>query len=138
MQLPTSEPIHVLATAVFKYDASHHNVEEVNAAAYNACSSSSPITRATSGQTTISLDTSGKRYFICGISNHCSQGMKLEVDVTESSSTSPSPPSSSTSNTTTPPSGTTTNNNNSGAGSLSPAHAMVAFVGLVVLKLGIF
>ncbi|CAL9060136.1 stellacyanin-like [Musa acuminata AAA Group] len=115
---------------VFKYAASQHNVDKVNAAAYNACSSSSPISSDNSGQTTINLDTSGKHYFICGISNHCTRGMKLEVDVTESSSTSPSPPSSSTTN--------TTNNNNSGAGSLSPVHATVAFMGLVVLKLGVF
>ncbi|URE43013.1 Plastocyanin-like domain [Musa troglodytarum] len=122
---------------VFKYSASQHNVETVNATAYNACSSSSPISTGNTGQTTITLDASGKHYFICGISNHCSQGMKLEVDVAESSSTSPSPPSSSTTNTTTPPS-TTTTNNNSGAGSLSPVHATVAFMGLVVLKLGVF
>ncbi|THU52183.1 hypothetical protein C4D60_Mb10t01310 [Musa balbisiana] len=123
---------------VFKYTASQHNVEKVNAAAFNTCSSSSPISSDNSGETKINLDTSGKHYFICGISNHCIQGMKLEVDVAESSSTSPSPPSSSTTNTTTPPSGTTTNNNKSGAGSLSPVHATVAFMGLVVLKLGVF
>ncbi|KAJ0968285.1 hypothetical protein J5N97_025202 [Dioscorea zingiberensis] len=83
---------------VFKY-TSNHNLEEVNQADYNSCSSNNVIRLFNSGDT-IPLNTTGSRYFICGIGNHCTQGMKLTVSVSPAASspppsTTPSPPSSS-------------------------------------------
>ncbi|WOK96239.1 stellacyanin-like [Canna indica] len=115
---------------VFNY-GSPHNVEEVSSSDYASCSSSSPISTDTSGSFTVTLSATGKRYFICGVSTHCSSGMKLEVDTvaTNSSSTPSSPP---------PPSGTTSPPSGSGTTSLSPAHAIAVFMGLLGLKLALF
>ncbi|KAH7668598.1 Cupredoxins domain-containing protein [Dioscorea alata] len=83
---------------VFTYSKSSHDVAEVNKADYGSCSKNNIIKTYNDGNTTIALNTTGSRYFICSFSDHCSQGMKLEVSVSSSPSTppssGPSPPSS--------------------------------------------
>ncbi|KAF3787621.1 Blue copper protein [Nymphaea thermarum] len=74
---------------VFTY-GSTHTVDEVNQASYASCSSSSPISSATDGNTTITLNTAGTHYFICAISGHCQQNMKVQIPVTGSAAGSPS------------------------------------------------
>ncbi|KAL6287418.1 hypothetical protein ACE6H2_011808 [Prunus campanulata] len=63
----------------FQY-APSHDVVEVSKADYDSCQASNSIHSYSGGSTTIPLSSPGKRYFICGTSGHCSQGMKLEVD----------------------------------------------------------
>ncbi|XP_021811194.1 blue copper protein-like [Prunus avium] len=63
----------------FQY-APSHDVVEVSKADYDSCQASNSIQSYSGGSTTIPLSSPGKRYFICGTSGHCSQGMKLEVD----------------------------------------------------------
>ncbi|WOK94332.1 blue copper protein-like [Canna indica] len=92
---------------VFNYASSQHNVVEVSAGDFSSCSGSDAMSTDASGHTSIALSTSGTRYFICSIPGHCASGMKLQVNVADSSTTtSPSPPST----TTTSPSNTTTTN----------------------------
>uniref|UniRef100_M8C2P6 Blue copper protein n=1 Tax=Aegilops tauschii TaxID=37682 RepID=M8C2P6_AEGTA len=78
--------------AAFKY-SSNHNVLEVTADDYEACSTANPVIIDNSGTTTIALTAPGKRYFICGGPGHCQNGMKLEVEVADRPApTAPSSP----------------------------------------------
>ncbi|XP_051220637.1 early nodulin-like protein 14 [Lolium perenne] len=69
-------------TLTFKYSA-YHNVVEVTADDYEACSTANPVSFDNSGLTTVALTAPGKRYFICGGPGHCQNGMKVEVDVAD-------------------------------------------------------
>ncbi|XP_031503142.1 uclacyanin-2-like [Nymphaea colorata] len=73
---------------VFTYGSSH-TVDEVNQAGYTSCSSSSPISSASDGNTTITLKTAGTHYFICATPGHCQQRMKVQIPVTGSAAGSP-------------------------------------------------
>lgn len=66
---------------MFNYDSSH-TVDEVSSDDYTTCNVGNSIMSYNSGTTTITLNTTGSHYFICGIVGHCSVGMKLTVDVT--------------------------------------------------------
>ncbi|KAI3444805.1 hypothetical protein Pfo_001470 [Paulownia fortunei] len=101
-------------TILFNYDFTH-SVDEVNQADYQSCNTGNPISSDASSPTSITLTSTGTRYFICPRSNHCSQGMKLAVTVTAGSTppggspppsggTTPSPPSGSPATPGTPPS----------------------------------
>lgn len=71
----------------------NHDVTEVPKADYDSCQAANPIGTYRGGSTVISLDSPGKRYFICTTPGHCSQGMKLEIDtVTATSSPPPESP----------------------------------------------
>ncbi|XP_059661040.1 uclacyanin 1-like [Cornus florida] len=72
----------------------NHDVVEVTKANYDSCQSSSPVQSYTGGNTVIPLASAGKRYFICGTSGHCSQGMKVEIDTLAASAPPPSSPAS--------------------------------------------
>ncbi|KAL5221196.1 hypothetical protein ABZP36_025909 [Zizania latifolia] len=77
----------------FKYSPSMHDVVEVSKADYDACSSSTPIATFNSGDDTIPLPAAGTRYFICGVGNHCNNGMKITVKVEAAATGSnPAPP----------------------------------------------
>ncbi|KAJ8477061.1 hypothetical protein OPV22_020788 [Ensete ventricosum] len=82
-------------TLTFKY-ASSHDVLEVSSAAYSSCTTSNPISTKTGGNTVVTLNGTGSRYFICGTLGHCAGGMKLQIDVAAPTSTPPPPPSPST------------------------------------------
>ncbi|XP_030927112.1 uclacyanin-3-like [Quercus lobata] len=88
-------------TLLFTYDSTHQ-VDEVNQADYNSCSSSNAIKNYNGGSTTITLTTAGPMYFICPTSGHCAQGMKLSITVGAANGTTPS--GSPTAPTGTPPS----------------------------------
>ncbi|TQD69152.1 hypothetical protein C1H46_045315 [Malus baccata] len=63
----------------FQY-STKHDVIEVPKADYDSCQARNSIQSYSGGITTITLSSPGKRYFICGTTGHCSQGMKLEVN----------------------------------------------------------
>ncbi|XP_008793738.2 uclacyanin 1 [Phoenix dactylifera] len=75
-----AQKFNVGDTLTFNY-ASAHDVLEVSKADYDACATSKPTNSYTGGSTVVKLSSPGKRYFICGIPGHCSQGMKVEIDV---------------------------------------------------------
>ncbi|KAI3863064.1 hypothetical protein MKW98_015522 [Papaver atlanticum] len=95
------ETLKVGDTLVFQY-AAPHSVLEVLEADYKTCNGNNPISSDTSGNTVITLSSAGKRFFICGITSHCSQGMKLKVEIVESTPLSPPPPKPRTPSPTTP------------------------------------
>ncbi|XP_052158488.1 blue copper protein-like [Oryza glaberrima] len=86
-------------TLVFNYAGGAHSVDEVSAADYAVCTASNALQSDSSGTTTVTLKTAGKHYFICGIAGHCSNGMKLVVDVA-AASPAPAPKAPSTTPTT--------------------------------------
>ncbi|XP_024996641.1 uclacyanin 1-like [Cynara cardunculus var. scolymus] len=66
---------------VFKYTIRQHNVFLVEGPAFQQCTIPDPRQALTSGRDSIILTTPGKRWYICGIANHCKQNMKLEIEV---------------------------------------------------------
>ena len=107
-------------TLAFNYAGGMHTVDEVSAADYASCSASNALSSDSTGTTSIALKTSGKHYFICGVSGHCSNGMKLVVDVADASPT-PSPTPDTPSTTPATPSTTPTSPSSSGVTPKTPA-----------------
>ncbi|RWW48736.1 hypothetical protein BHE74_00045168, partial [Ensete ventricosum] len=127
----------IMATAAFNYNAGIHTVDQVSATDYSSCSASNALSTDSSGQTTVTLSKADTYYFICGVASHCSNGMKVAVPVTASSTSSPSPPSSSTP---TPPSAgttpsTTTPSTNKSSPRTVSLPCVVTLTGLMLLKL---
>ncbi|KAL7189758.1 hypothetical protein ACSBR1_039406 [Camellia fascicularis] len=95
---------HTFATGdilVFNYVTGQHNVARVSKNAYDTCNSTSPMYTETNGPTNINLNITGEYYFFCTVGAHCTQGQKLAINVT-SSTTAPSPGASSSPPTTSP------------------------------------
>ncbi|KAK2632629.1 hypothetical protein EUGRSUZ_L01304 [Eucalyptus grandis] len=80
-------------TLVFTFTTGAHDVAEVTKAAYDGCSSTSPISLQTTGPASIRLNQSGEHFYICTIGSHCSLGQKLAINV---AATTPSPTGSTT------------------------------------------
>ncbi|XP_037426101.1 mavicyanin-like [Triticum dicoccoides] len=80
---------------VFKYSSAAHDVVEVSKAGYDSCSIDGAINTFKSGNDVIPLSATGTRYFICGITGHCSPtaaaSMKVMIDVASGSSSPSSP-----------------------------------------------
>ncbi|KAL3813888.1 hypothetical protein ACJIZ3_015156 [Penstemon smallii] len=90
----------------FKYTSGLHSVVELpSESAYKSCNIGSPLDSLNGGSNTVKLDKAGTRYFTCGTSGHCEQGMKVKIttvgaDASSSSTTSPSSPADASSATT--------------------------------------
>jgi hypothetical protein len=81
--------------AVFMYPAGEHTVVEVGGMEFMTCNVTGNKGIWNSGSDTITLSKSGKRWFVCGVSDHCAQGMKLVVTVVDVATPAPaSPPES--------------------------------------------
>jgi hypothetical protein len=84
--------------AAFTYPSDKHNVMEVTGADFKACNvTGNALGTWNSGSDTVPLD-KGRRWFVCGVGNHCDQGMKLLVITGDAAAQPPAgPPSSSAS-----------------------------------------
>ncbi|KAL2543829.1 blue copper protein-like [Forsythia ovata] len=69
---------------IFKYAQAAHNVYRVNGTAFQQCMVPSAFEALTSGNDIITLATPGKKWYICGIGNHCAVGMRLAITVSYS------------------------------------------------------
>ncbi|KAK6137585.1 hypothetical protein DH2020_028665 [Rehmannia glutinosa] len=78
---------------IFKYNQGAHNVYRVNGTAFQQCMLPSAFEALTSGNDEITLTTPGKKWYICGVGNHCASGMKLviTVDSGEGPASAPTP-----------------------------------------------
>ncbi|KAG8382334.1 hypothetical protein BUALT_Bualt05G0066600 [Buddleja alternifolia] len=78
---------------VFKYGQGAHNVHRVNGTAFQQCMVPSAPGPLTSGNDVIPLATPGRKWYICGVGNHCASGMKLVITVasTEAPASAPAP-----------------------------------------------
>uniref|UniRef100_A0A5B7BQX9 Putative uclacyanin-3-like isoform X1 n=1 Tax=Davidia involucrata TaxID=16924 RepID=A0A5B7BQX9_DAVIN len=88
----SSQSFSVGDNLIFAYTP-NHDVVEVTKADYDSCQTSNSLQSYTGGATVIPLASPGKRYFICGTSGHCSQGMKVEIDTLATSAPPPATPS---------------------------------------------
>ncbi|KAK9705229.1 hypothetical protein RND81_07G042000 [Saponaria officinalis] len=111
-------------TILFNYDKTLHNVEIVSKSDYENCVTGNALETFNDGKTSITLK-QGAMYFICGIPGHCKGGMKLQVNVGDSSSSST--PATSTTPTPTTPSAPTPKDS-SGTGTHSSLLMSSAFL----------
>ncbi|KAI3457847.1 hypothetical protein Pfo_014510 [Paulownia fortunei] len=82
----------------FKYTPGLHSVVELaSESAFKTCDIGTSLDSLNGGSNTIKLSKPGTRYFACGTSGHCEQGMKVKI-------TTVAADASSTTTTTTPPS----------------------------------
>lgn len=78
---------------MFIYPKGDHNVNKVDAASFANCTVPTPGSGLTSGNDYVTLMTPGKKWYICGIGNHCAeQGQKLVINV-EGMTPAPAPSS---------------------------------------------
>ncbi|KDP25566.1 hypothetical protein JCGZ_20722 [Jatropha curcas] len=86
---------HVGDRLVFRYKPGSHNVLRVDGNGFQQCMSANGTVALTTGEDIISLATPGKKWYICGVPNHCEPGnMKLTITVLPqlgSPAVSPSP-----------------------------------------------
>jgi hypothetical protein len=71
--------------AAFTYSRELHDVVEVGKAGYDACSSANNVSAFRSGNDVVALTAVGTRYFLCGLTGHCDNGMKIRIDVVAAS-----------------------------------------------------
>uniref|UniRef100_J3LTK5 Phytocyanin domain-containing protein n=1 Tax=Oryza brachyantha TaxID=4533 RepID=J3LTK5_ORYBR len=68
-------------TLVFKYKSPDHTVVEVGGADFAACNKTANAKEWSSGEDRVALDKEGRRWFFCGVGNHCLRNMKLKIAV---------------------------------------------------------
>ncbi|XP_050373718.1 blue copper protein 1a-like [Argentina anserina] len=73
-------------TLVFKYTPPAHNVYKVDGTGFKDCTKPAKNEALTSGNDRVDLASAGKKWYICGVSDHCDQGMKLNITVMDKSS----------------------------------------------------
>ncbi|KAK4354614.1 hypothetical protein RND71_026808 [Anisodus tanguticus] len=76
-----SKEFHVGDKLIFKYKEGVHNVYKADLSAFQNCAPGANVEPLTSGNDVIELKTPGKKWYFCGIKNHCDQGMKVAVNV---------------------------------------------------------
>ncbi|KAL3348761.1 hypothetical protein AABB24_022099 [Solanum stoloniferum] len=100
----TAETFTVGDTLEFNYGGSH-GVDVISKDDYENCNTGNAIESYSDGKTTIKLTKSGPMYFSCPTFGHCQSGMKLSINVQDSSTPStPSTPSTTPSTPATTPS----------------------------------
>ncbi|KAI5070191.1 hypothetical protein GOP47_0014534 [Adiantum capillus-veneris] len=75
---------------LFKYISPRHSVLQVTKEDYEECKTSNALFSDDKGDTTFPLTTEGQYWFICGVNDHCSQGMKFTINVLSSTAIAPS------------------------------------------------
>ncbi|KAF3579585.1 hypothetical protein DY000_02035028 [Brassica cretica] len=88
----TGQTFAVGDNLVFAYPSAFHDVVEVTKPEFDNCQAVKPLITFANGNSIVPLTTPGKRYFICGMPGHCTQGMKLEVNVIPTANAAPTAP----------------------------------------------
>ncbi|KAI3924428.1 hypothetical protein MKW98_032629 [Papaver atlanticum] len=73
-------------TLSFMYTPGSHNVFKVNGTEFDQCIKPEPKLALATGNDVITLATSGKKWYICGVAQHCAGGQKLFITVQDASS----------------------------------------------------
>ncbi|KAA0061702.1 mavicyanin [Cucumis melo var. makuwa] len=76
---------------VFEYNPKFHNVMRVSHEMYKSCNVSRPIETHTSGNDSITIQTRGHHFFLCGVPGHCQAGQKVDINVQRLTSTAAAP-----------------------------------------------
>ncbi|KAI0500714.1 hypothetical protein KFK09_018930 [Dendrobium nobile] len=87
---PATKHFYVGDALLFQY-SQYHNVNEVDKEGYRNCNASNAILTSSNGNTSVTLTTTGEKYFICGVLSHCLGGMKLQIKVLGKITSSPPP-----------------------------------------------
>ncbi|KAK5830980.1 cucumber peeling cupredoxin-like [Gossypium arboreum] len=88
---------------VFNFTTNEHDVLQVPKASFDECSDDNPIgNMLINGPANVTLNSTGKQYYICTIGRHCELGQRLAITVSATSS-SPLPAPSPTTPTTPSP-----------------------------------
>ncbi|KAL3498735.1 hypothetical protein ACH5RR_041467 [Cinchona calisaya] len=88
---------HIGDRLIFNYTKESHNVLKVDGVGFQQCAKPDGIEPLNSGNDVITLASPGKKWYICGVANHCASGMKLVINVTPNlGSSAPAPSPSST------------------------------------------
>ena len=64
---------------MFTYGPPHTVNELPSEADYKACSFDNSVSSDQSGNTAVTFDKAGTRYFACAVGSHCSQGQKVAI-----------------------------------------------------------
>ncbi|KAF5774882.1 putative Phytocyanin domain, cupredoxin [Helianthus annuus] len=76
------KPFFFILDVVFNYALGTHNVVKVNGTGFQQCLTSSTNGTLTSGRDVITLQTQGRKWYICGVAKHCKlRNMKLVITV---------------------------------------------------------
>ncbi|KAG8384960.1 hypothetical protein BUALT_Bualt04G0172500 [Buddleja alternifolia] len=124
----SSETFKVGDELEFKYTPLHSVVELPNESAFKSCDIGSPLKSLSGGSNTVKLDKPGTRYFACGTSGHCEQGMKVKITTVAADGSSASSASSPATTTTTPSSSQSTS-------VASHQHQLLSFLSLITTLL---
>ncbi|KAJ4721288.1 blue copper protein-like [Melia azedarach] len=77
---------------VFQYPAGAHNVFKVNGTSFQNCEIPASDNQALkTGNDIIVLATPGRKWYICGVGNHCELGQKLVITVLPPQAEAPAP-----------------------------------------------
>ncbi|GLJ42151.1 hypothetical protein SUGI_0872940 [Cryptomeria japonica] len=88
---------HVSDILVFNYPKGVHNVLVVNGSSFANCIKEPISGKFETGHDNLQIKKSGNIWFICGVGQHCQNGMKFKITVTDQSpaaSPAPAPESS--------------------------------------------
>lgn len=85
--------------SAFTYSPELHDVVEVTEAGYDACSSANNVSAFRTGNDVVPLTAVGTRYFLCGVTGHCGNGMKIRIDVVAGGAAAPGPTAASSTTT---------------------------------------
>ncbi|XVF26576.1 hypothetical protein REPUB_Repub14bG0029600 [Reevesia pubescens] len=97
----TSKRFMVGDILVFNFTTNEHEVLQVPKASFDACSDDNPIKNMmTNGPANITLNSTGKNYYICTIGQHCQLSQKLAITVSATSGSPLAAPSPTTTPTT--------------------------------------
>jgi hypothetical protein len=78
---------------MFNYLKGNHTVMEVDGQTFGECyRQGNTISEWTSDNDTVKLDKPGRRWFFCGLADHCELGLKIVVNVVGDEAPSPTPP----------------------------------------------
>ncbi|XP_074582521.1 blue copper protein 1b-like [Curcuma longa] len=76
---------------VFKYTAGFHNVIPVSGEEFRACKPNGGNKVLRSGRDVVPLKTPGRKWYMCGVADHCERGQKLAVVVLPAPTSPPAP-----------------------------------------------
>ncbi|XP_024520060.1 blue copper protein-like [Selaginella moellendorffii] len=68
----------------FKYESGHSLLALATQEAYNNCDLSNPVKTFTEPNPIVTLGAPGKKFYVCGVGNHCNAGMKVIINVVSS------------------------------------------------------
>ncbi|KAK9282527.1 hypothetical protein L1049_005447 [Liquidambar formosana] len=92
----SSKTFRVGDILIFEYNPEYHNVKQVKHPDFHSCNATYPVATYTSGNDSITIKRHGHYFFLCSFSNHCQEGMKIDIRVPKITP-SPSLPSPSSS-----------------------------------------